>query len=219
MKKGILFTVICTIVLSAIVCVGFLFKVRYVSVEFLNNASICEATELLRHVDISSNTNIFSVDEQKIKDSVEKSYPDNLIEVVDVVRSFPDRITVQVRERTPVFKIKVLSDNGGYVVPDIDFQRYKVYREEDIPDQKLIPVEGFSVEKTLNTEECRLLRTISYTLMERHFTESSLPYFILEIDFSDEEIILRLFDGNVFILSKNNAKEDLLSQYDKYITK
>ena len=188
MKKGIIITSIFLVIIVALIVGGQIFTVRNVNVVFYNQTGVCTEAEIIDLVGLDRRSNIFSVNEREVKQKVAKAYADNTVYVTDVERSFPDTVTIYVKERPLIFKVKVYSPTGAdrYVPTDKDFQRGGVYDEGDpIFDRKLIEVKDFEVLTSFDTQEFVVLRAIVKIFLECGFEEEALPYFISSVAFTE----------------------------------
>ena len=218
MKKGIVITAICLVVVLAFLVGGQIFTVRHVNVVFNNKTGLTTESEILSAVGLDKNNNIFSINERSLKKKVTDRFTDNSIVISDVVRSFPDTVTLYVRERAPVFLLKVYSPTGDerYVPTDKDFQRGTVYEASDIsPDLKLIEVEGFEVVDTFDVPQLTLLRSIANLFLSFGLEESALPYFIDKVVYEESSLSVVLASGARFVI---NATADAVKDvYDEYV--
>ena len=74
MKKSTVFAIIfCTVVLAAIVFFGVFFTVDKIDVRFENDVTSADKQAVLAVIDVDAQTNIFSVNEKKIKQKVASS--------------------------------------------------------------------------------------------------------------------------------------------------
>lgn len=92
-KLIILLTIVLTLVLVIVTC-GATFLVREVDAySYYENEKMDEYNRLvIDAAGVKKNTSIFFVDEQGIKQKVEKAYPN--IGVINVKRGFPDKVTI-----------------------------------------------------------------------------------------------------------------------------
>ncbi len=216
MKKSTVFAIIfCTVVLAAIVFFGVFFTVDEIDVRFENDVTSADKQAVLAVIDVDAQTNIFSVNEKKIKQKVEESFTDNSIEVVKVVRSFPNKITVVVRERTQLFKIRI-KYSTQFVAADKDFRRNAAYDAEQIASKKLVEVNGFEVTDSFAVDGCYKLKSFAYALLEAGFSEDSLTTFVTKIDFEEDRLVATLFDGATFSIDSSDvaaATSDCVQRY------
>ena len=205
MKKTTVFAIIfCTVVLAAIVFFGVFFTVKEITVRYDNDVTSADKQAVLSVIDIDSQTNIFSVNEKKIKQKVETAFPDNSIEVSKVVRSFPNKVTVVVRERTQLFKIGV-KNTENFVAADKDFRRSAIHAESDLADKKLILVTGFEIVDSFAVDACYQLKDLASALVSSGFNVDSLTTFIKKIDFSADKMTVTLFDEATFSIDRSNV--------------
>ncbi len=218
MKKisvaGIIFLIV---LLVAIVLFGVFFTVDKVSVQFVNDVTVADKEEVLSAIDIQKYTNIFSVNEKKIKQEVETAFSGNTIEVVSVKRSFPNIVSVIVRERTPLFKIAV-SGADTYAAADKDFRRNSVYTEDQLAGRKLIEVTGFEVTDSFAVPAGYQLRTVARTLEEKGFSDEGIVSFVTGAEFTDTSLTLTLFDGATITLDRENIASTLEAGLTSYLS-
>ena len=205
MKKSTVFAIIfCAVVLAAIVFFGVFFTVDKIDVRFENDVTSADKQAVLAVIDVDAQTNIFSVNEKKIKQKVEEAFKDNSIEVVKVVRSFPDKVTVVVRERTQLFKIRVKYE-AEYVAADKDFRRNSIYLADQIEQKKLIEVNGFEVADSFAVDGCYRLKKFAYALLDAGFSEDALTTFVTKIDCEETQMVATLFDGATFTIAYDDV--------------
>ena len=223
MKKGILITAIFLIVIAAFLAAGQIFCVRHVNVVFENKTGITDESEVISVIGLDRRNNIFSVNEREVKQKVAAHYVDNAIVVTDVVRSFPDTVTVYVKERTPILKIKVYSptEELRYVPTDKDFQRGTVYDAGDPAlSMRLIEVTGLEVVDTFDKPEFVLLRSVLNTFVSFGFEEAALPYFFTTANVDDDEETLSLTvsgTGAKFVVGKEANRQLISDAYQNYL--
>ena len=220
MKKAtVIGVILCAVMLTGIVLFGIFFTVGTVTVRFENDVIAVKKEEIYSAIPIDSYTNIFSVNEKKVKESVESSIPGNVIEVTSVVRSFPNSVAVVVRERTPVFKI-ALAQGNGFVVSDKDFRRYSVYDKDATLDFDVVEVEGFSVNDSFAVESCYQLKSVVAYFVSSGFADDAVTSFLKKISFVDDKLVVTLFDDATFTVDKKDRTQlqsDLDSRYKSYL--
>ncbi len=222
MKKAIIAIVIGLVIVAMVISFGHVFAVRYVSVEFQNNVACTTKQEILSSAEISSGTNIFVVDEKKVAQRIEQQYEDSDINVVDIVREFPNKITIKVMERFAIFKIDAeFKNESGYVCVDRNFQRTKIYNSGVIQTKKLIDVIGYKVSETYVTDECYRLRDIANAFIACGVNEEALPYFIDQIEFTTTQTLIKLrTTDTIFVIeskSYDNIKGAISNLYQQYV--
>ncbi len=222
MKKTIIGVSIGLIIIILIIVFGQVFKINYIDVDFENNVTECDQSDIVTYADISINTNIFVINEKEIKAKVEKKFSNNAIKVTDIVRVFPNKITIHIRENIPIFKIKTeISRNNtvinGFVTPDVNFQRTTVYSESTVINKKLVDVNNLVINNSFNIKGCVLLQKIAKVLMESEVKEEAIPYLINSIEFTDNFIKI-IFEGtNAIIRIANSDKETVYNEFkEKY---
>ncbi len=217
MKKTTVFSIIfCTVVLAAIVFFGVFFTVKDITVRYDNDVRSVDKQAILSVIDIDAQTNIFSVDEKKIKQKIETAFPDNSIEVYQVVRTFPDKVTVVVRERVQLFKIRI-KNTDNYVAADKDFRRSAAHSESDLADIDLIVVRGFDIIDSFAVDGCYQLKDFANALISFGFSVDSLTTFVNSIDFSEDKMLVTIFDGATFSISRDNVQASVVTCLEAYL--
>ncbi len=211
MKKKYVVIAISVIIIALIVACGQMFTVRHVSVVFYNKTGLADEAGVLKATGLSGRNNIFNVQETELKKNIASAYPDNSIEVTQIERKFPNKIVIYVKERLPIFKIRVYTNDGvdRFVPTDKDFQRGTVQAEEDIT-LTLIDVRGFGVYETFDVKECNQLRALVSALLATSLEEEALPYLISSISFSDDgymNVIFRETGAMMSVYAENVAEE------------
>ncbi len=214
-KVTVIGIVLCMLLLFGIIFFGVFFAVDEISIQFENDVTLTDKTAVMNAIEIEKYANIFALDEDSIKEDVEKTVEGNGIEVVNVVRNFPNDVTVIIRERTPVYKIAI-EESDQFVAPDKDFRRTNKYTAEELDGVDIITVKNYSVKNTLATEECYCLRSIAKELLTLGFTDSSLVVFIKEASFEEDSVILTTFDGAYLVVQKGNVVPSLDAAYAAY---
>ena len=208
MKRVVITVAIGIMIIAGIIVCGQMFKVQFVNVEFDNGVTVTNEESILSLADIDTNTNIFVLDEKQIKERIENGYENNAIKVTDIVRSFPNKVTIKVMERVSLYKIKAETETqSGYVSVDRNFQRNKIYSFEELKDEILINVTGISINNSFKSKECYQLQSIANALISNGIQEEALPYFINDINFNDTGRIiinLRITDTKFVIDTENN---------------
>lgn len=222
MKKAIIAIVVGLVIVAMVIAFGHVFAVRYVSVEFQNNVACTTKQEILSGAEISSGTNIFVVDEKKVMQRIERQYEDSDIKVVDIVREFPNKITIKVMERFAIFKIDAeFMNESGYVCVDRNFQRTKIYNSGVIQTKKLIDIVGYKVSGTYVTDECYRLRDIANAFIACGIQEEALPYFVSQIEFTTTQTLIKLRTTDTLLViestSYDNVKSAVVSLYQQYL--
>lgn len=221
MKKAtVVGIIIFAVVLTGIVLFGVFFTVGTVTVRFENDVTSVNKDAVYSAIPIDSYTNIFSVNEKKVKEYVESSFPGNVISVTSVVRSFPNSVAVVVRERTPVFRIAHINPNeasgSDYVVSDKDFRRFSVYSQGQELPYNVVIVEGFYITDSFAVEGCYQLKNIVSYFISKGFAEGAITAFMKKVVFNEDDLIITLFDNATFTLSKDNIIGDLDACYNNY---
>lgn len=221
MKKVIIAATVGIVLIACIIVCGQMFTINFVNVEFVNGVQTTTEQKILLLADIDTNTNIFVLNESALKKRIEDGYPDNSVKVTDVVREFPNKVTIKVMERVALFKIKASAGNlNGYACTDRNFQRNVIYSYDDLKDDVLINVIGIELKDSFQTDECYILKNIVNAFIDCGIKEEALPYFIQEITFLAEKISINLrMSDTKFVIDKTESddlKLAISSVYEKY---
>ena len=222
MKKKYILIIASLLVIALIVACGQIFTVRHVSIVFLNKTALADEAGILEASGLNKQKNIFNLKETEIKEKVSAFFDDNSIVVTDIERIFPNEVVVYVKERIPVFCLKVYSAEGKqlYVPTDKDFQRGKIYEAQELSQNNylLINVTGFEVYETFDVKECIYLRTMANALIDKNIEEEALPQLIETVSIDDDALTLTLRETKAkWVISQSNVKEDIYSTYDEYV--
>lgn len=230
MKKSVVLIVVSVIVIALIVACGQIFTVRTVDVIFKNETDIADGGDVIEASGLNVHNNILNIREGQIKDKIAAAYPDNSIFVTNIVRRFPDRVSIYLKERIPIFKIVILPENDekvkSFVPTDKDFQRNTVIGKESLEAGKydgLIEVVGYGLSgNTLDTKECRVLRKFALQCVANGINEEALTSFIskINIEYSDAykiRLCVTLRETNAtFSVDEDGVAEDVASFLKTY---
>lgn len=202
MKKKYIIIAISLVIVTLLIVCGNVFAVKNVNVVFENNTDKTTEFEILEAAGIDDGLMIFNLRENEIKSKVAKHYKDNSIVVTNIVRKFPNIITLYVKERIPIFKISVYSqtNTNAFVPVDKDFQMGTITTQES--NNYLIQVNNLVVKDTFDLKECAELRTLANSLIEVGIKEEALPYFIEYINFTADFIKVKLRNSNATLSVK-----------------
>lgn len=221
MKKTVIAVVVGLVIVGLIIAFGQIFTVRYINVEFENAVSATSKEEILSIADIDTHTNIFVMDEKALAKKIENAFEDNVVSVDNIVRHFPNTVTINVSERIALFKIPArVGGKTGYVSVDKNFQRTEIYQEDALQDEVLIDIRGVEITSSYNIDECIALKNIADTLLTIGFKEESIPYLIRTIEFTGDDmtVVLRT-DGAILKISgyRDNLKDKFAQVFAQYI--
>lgn len=221
MKRVAVAITIGLVLVALIIAFGQVFTVRYIDVEFVNSVKAANKQEIIDATGIDTNTNIFILDEKKVKAKIQNAFNDNAIKVNDIVREFPNKVKIKVSERTPLFKIAAeTEEKDGFVTVDRNFQRTYVYSAEEIQTEPLIEVKGLTIKDTYLINECNALKIIANTLIARGFAEDAIPYFVKRIEFNENKIKINLrASATTFVLTSTEKIDEKINRLcDEYET-
>jgi hypothetical protein len=216
MRKKYIAIAISVVMIALIITFGQIFTVKNVEVEFKNETGIATEKTIIKLADIGTNTNIFSLKESKIKESINSYYANSL--VVNVERTFPSTVIIHVKERLPMFLISAETDSyKGLVYSDKDFQRSGT--PEQVEYKKLIKVNNYTVKNTFDTIECIALRAFANALVAQGLEESGIAAFVESITVNNENLTVKLRQNNAeFIINRADVYNSTVMIYNKYLS-
>lgn len=217
MKNKIIAISVSVVIIALIVVFGEVFKLKALDVKLTAYTGAVEETDIVELIDVDSYGSIFGVNESAIKENIESYYGGNTVEVYGVVRSFPNKVTVYVRERLPMFEVDVYEKDGYCVPTDKDFQRNKIVEKSSV-GYKLIKVNGISVEKSFNTASFRQLKAVADGFTDLGMTEEGIISFVKSVTFNENDIVIELNYGQArFTIGKNNISADLSADFNGFL--
>ena len=147
---GIYFIIIAVILVVAAVLIAWdKLTVREIKIEGIENTNYLEVVHLSG---IKFNSNIFTVDLDEVKDSIEQN---PVLDVIEIKRKFPDEIIIKIAERTPIAAIETM---GNYIVMDKDLVALSIQDTVMQPQNALIT--GTAVTEYQLGEEIKLDKDI-----------------------------------------------------------
>ena len=220
MKKKYIAIIICVIFIALIVLFSNIFLIKTVEVVFEGQPKSATKEEILTASQIELNTNIFNLNEKRVKENICRYVDNNLISVIEIERQFPNKVKLVIKERRPIIIVPYKNSQSGQCIPtDIDFQLVK---ERDINqiDFDAIWIKGVYADKTFNINHFLQINEILKQFLEIGFTEESLIAFISEIEVKADTIHLytRFGDGE-FIFDRKadaNMKKQVSALYGEY---
>ncbi len=102
-----------------------------------------ERMSILNSTKIKNKQMIFNVSEQKVKENVEKSNPQ--YKVIDVEKKFPNKIYINVKNRTGIMKVDVADTEGISLVIDEDMFVIAEITPSKKYNKKLLTVDNYKV--------------------------------------------------------------------------
>lgn len=216
MRKKYIAIAISVVMIALIITFGQIFTVKNVEVDFKNETGIATEQTILELADIGTNSNIFSLKESKIKESINSYYANSL--VVDVERTFPNTVIIHVKERLPMFLISAETNSyKGLVYTDKDFQRSGT--PDQVDTEKLIKVNNYTVKSTFDTSECIALRSFVKALYSQGVEESGIVAFVKNITINDNNLQVELRQNNaVFIINRADVFNSTIMIYNQYLS-
>lgn len=156
MKSKLIPVVIGAVIIIAIAVFGNICRIKDVDIVFSEDTPTATAEEIYSVLGIETGTSILSVNETDFRTRIQNAYPDRTVELVDVVRSFPDKMTIYIDYNPAVLAVR-LSGNNGYVLTDTEFQSTVRVAETGLDKNKTIVVKGVAVTNTFNSDAFREL--------------------------------------------------------------
>lgn len=214
MKKKYIIISISLIIIALLIIGGNIFAIKNVNVVFENYTEKSNKYEILSVAGVDKGTIIFNLKEKTVKQNVAKHYADNSIIVTDIIREFPNKITIYVKERLPIFKIGVNINTNTFVATDKDFQLGGIISAFD---GLLIDVLNLQVQDTFDTSECRELKELSEHLIAAGIKEEALPYFMASVTFQNQSLLIKLRNSNATFQVARNDIGSIKRIYNAYL--
>lgn len=215
MKKKYTIIAISLVIVTLLIVCGNIFAIENVNVVFENFTEKTNKYEILSVAGVDKGTIIFNLREKDVKQNVAKHYSDNSIVVTNIIREFPNQITIYIKERVPIYKINVLSHtNNSFVATDKDFQMGNILNDYD---GILIEVKNLVVKDTFDLEQCRHLRELSERFIAEGINEEALPYLLETITFQNESLVLKLRNSSATFNVLRSDIASISKIYKKYL--
>lgn len=199
MKGKLVSVVVAVLIIIGIAVFGNIMRIQKVDVVFSENVPSAKADEIYDVLGIETGTSVLSVNETDFVTRVSNAYPDRSVLVVDVVRGFPDKMTVYIDYNPGVVAVPT-KDGSGYVVTDTEFQSNTPKTEDELVKSELLILKGTAVGSSFNVDEFRFLYELFSSLKTAGLTAEKLP----EV-FSS----LELKEGKYIFVSRRNPDKTL----------
>lgn len=218
MKLKIISIAIGLVLVSIIAVFGNLCRVREVDVVFTEELSSDDADAVYAALEIETGASIIGVNENDFKRRIYAAYPDRSYIVTNVIRTFPDKVTVYVDVNKPLFAVPLM-DGTGYALADKDFQLNMKVSESELNKSSLIIVSAVSVGNSFNLPVFAALREAFYGLSDAASCDEAAVALISEIAVEGEYFVFktrtcdafRVFASPVETLRERSA--DALEEY------
>ncbi len=208
MKKNCIVIIASVLILCSIITFGEIFTVKEVEVSFVDEKTSVGEKEILILADIYQYGNIFAVDEKDVANRIENGFDDNSVEVINIVRSFPNKVTIYARERFSMFYMKKFANEEQLVVTDLEFQRSTLIGiGENV--ESYVGIVGAEVNTNFNTPELLDVYEMGQALTEIGMTEESIRSFLHTIEFVGNAMVINLDLGGKITLDR---EDDIKSQ-------
>lgn len=203
MKSKYTAFILATLLLAGIIVFGNIFLIKSVEVVFEKTPNLTNQDTIVYASQIVMNTNIFTIDEDKISKNIVEYYPNNSVAVLDIERKFPNKVIIYVKERKPLLIVSYETESGSECIPtDINFQMTARKEKSDI-DFVGIKLSGITVTNTFNLPVFKATNEILKAFIELDFNEDGIATFIKEIKISSTKIEIILRNGDTsFELSR-----------------
>lgn len=207
MRKKYIAIIICVIFIALIILFSNIFLIKTVNVVFEKQPVYTNEEEIITASKIEMKTNIFNLNEKRLKDNITGYFSNNTVSVTDVQRKFPNEVNIYIKERLPLLIVPYGSVDGNECVPtDMDFQLVSRCNKNDI-DFDAISISGIYVESTFNLASFRQINSILRSFIEMSFNHDSMVAFIKEINVSTNRILIILRNGDgVFEIDTSSQK-------------
>lgn len=164
--------------------------------------------DIINVSEITFDTNIFRVDEQKAKENIEQT---PYLEVTDIRRTFPTGVEIVVRERTP--RAQIATVNGYYIIDE----KCIALGLNQIKDENIITVSGLPIaepefgKKIISTDENKV-NALSRVLeaLEKYSLDGKTQ----SVDITDENSVSIVYCGAKVKLGDAVTSADKLKVLD-----
>ncbi len=217
MKSKLISVILGVLVIIGIAIFGNMCRIKYVDVVFSEGTPVAKADEIYSVLGIETGTSVLSVNEIDFKTRILKAYPDRSVEIVDVVRSFPDKMTVYI-DYNPAVLAVARSDGSGYVLTDTEFQSYLHTSESDLDKNSLIIVKGLNVSNTFNSDPFREMYEMFGSLTAAGASSANLPSMFSSLTVEKDAYVFACRENNAFTLTIPRSERLYAAKYfDEYV--
>lgn len=140
-KRLIIIFVSVAVVIVLAVVGAVMLTVGDVSVVVNSESQNVDKTNIVNVSGIKRGSSIFTVDEEKAINNIEKNYP--YIKAIKVERVFPNKVRIEITERIAILSVK-LSDSDEYLVLDRELKVLEILPQEQLNERNLVAVNGFT---------------------------------------------------------------------------
>lgn len=195
MKRRYISIAIGLIIVIAITIFGNICKIDNVEIKFAKEPVSVDSVEIFGNSNIELGSSILGLNENLVKRNIMDAYADNSIAVTDIVRTFPNKVTIYCVEHLPMCAVPKKNDPQVYALADGDFQLNKVVKKEDVNLSELILIEGVEVDDTYNTPNFILIHKLFKALEVEGLNYDAQARFIKTLTFGTGSISLLTRDG------------------------
>ncbi len=220
MKLKIISIVIGVVLVATIAVFGNLCRVGEVNLVFTENCTDSEADEIYSVLEIETGASILSVNENDFKRRVLAAFPDRSVSVIDVVRSFPNKVTVYLDLNYPLFAVPLMNGTG-YALADRDFQLNKTTDESSLDKSEIVIVRGVTVGNSFNLPVFGIIRDLAKGLRAAGLPDEAIAALLKEISFEGDSIVCTTRTGGTFsiaYLDSDDVAERTEAAYYEYIS-
>ncbi len=214
MGKRIIAIIIGLALISAIAVVGQIFNIDKIVVNFSENTDEYTEKEISDMCGIKVGENILSLRDEYAKQSLNNELKTGRLQLKSIDRVYPNKVIINIDVLKPMF---LVHKSDGKVIPtDADFKIQEVVENSE-SYKDLIDIVGIEIENSLNINELKFVRSLTYAFYNNDFDDSGFFTLVSEIKFDAEKkyvyVKLRNFSNVSFKIdvAANNTNSTLLS--------
>lgn len=205
MKLKITSIAIGLIVVILIAVFGNLCRVREVDVVFTEELTSEDADAVYAALEIETGASIIGVNENDFKRRIYAAYPDRTYIVTDVIRTFPDKVTVYVDVNKPLFAVPLM-DGTGYALADKDFQLNLKATESELDKSSLIILSSVTVGNSFNLPVFAAIREAVAGMESASVSDEAVAALISEITVEGDTFVFKTRSGGSFRVAASPAE-------------
>ncbi len=227
MKKRWISVIIGCAIIALIAIAGNVCRVRTVEVRFDGPQTDVTAEEIFSASGIDMRRSILGINENTVKENVNKAFADHSVYVRNIERKFPNKVILYVEERIPICAVKLsdparfgYEDGDGYGITDMDFQMDAVGSRAEAEESELIYLEGVTVSDTYNTSAFEYVHKIFSAFESLGFDADAQKKLIAVITVGSNTATVKFRDGYVMELdaTQEELAQKVQTEYGAYLT-
>ena len=197
MKLKIISVAIGVVLVAVIAVFGSLCRVREVDIVFSESVDMNKADEIYTALETETGASIIAVNENDLIRRINAAYPDRSVVVTDIIRSFPDKVTVYIDLNEPIFAVPRMTGDG-YQLADKDFQLNLAASESDLDKSRIVVISGVNVGNSFDLPVFSSIRGAVLGLNAAGLSDDGIVALLSEISIENGDIIFKTRSGAAF---------------------